>query len=163
LQYTHLARWHARLVLQNILFRWPVRADIDKIPRVTFTDPELAHVGLSEEETRLRHGRIRVLRWPIHENDRTEIEHDSKGMIKIVTTRWGRIVGATIVGAEAGEMIATWTLAIAKRTNIRTLAGLVWAHPTRSEIGQQAAFGYFSRGLTNPWVQRIIRALRVFG
>jgi len=163
LKLTHLARWHARQLLRNVLFRARVGAAADWIPRVTFTDPELAQVGLREDEARLRHGRIRVQRWPYRENDRAEIERQGKGMIKLVTTPRGRIVGATIVGAEAGELIGTWALAIAKGMNVRTLAELVLPYPTRSEIGQKAALNFFARSLTNRWVQRIIRALRTLG
>jgi pyruvate/2-oxoglutarate dehydrogenase complex dihydrolipoamide dehydrogenase (E3) component len=163
LQLTHLARWHARLVLRNVLFRARVKAVADWIPRVIFTDPELAQVGLREDEARRHHGRIHIQRWPYRENDRAEIEHQGKGMIKLVTTRKGRILGVSIVGAEAGELVGTWALAIAKGMNVRTLADLVLPYPTRSEIGQKAALNFFARSLTNRWVRRIIRAVRAFG
>ena len=81
------------------------------MPRATYTDPELAHVGLSEAEARRRHGRIHVLRWPFAENDRAQAERRTEGLIKIVTDRKGRILGASILGAGAGEMINMWSLA----------------------------------------------------
>src|SRR5204862_6823517 len=98
LQFTHLANYHAGLVIRNALFRLPVRTNPRVIPRVTFTDPELAHVGLAEGEARKPFRSIRVLRWPFHENDRAQVERTTHGHIKVVTTRRGRILGATIVG-----------------------------------------------------------------
>ena len=116
-QFTHLAAYHAGLVIRNALFRLPVRVNEDLVPRVTFTDPELAHVGLTEAEARggARVGTrvaFRVLRWPYHENDRAQAERDTRGHIKVITSRGGRVLGATIVGPAAGELITTWTLAV---------------------------------------------------
>ena len=98
--FTHLANYHAGLVIRNALFRLPVKADDSLIPRVTFTDPELAHVGLSEDEARRAYKTIRVLRWPLSENDRAQTERATRGHIKVITDKRGRILGATIVGAR---------------------------------------------------------------
>jgi pyruvate/2-oxoglutarate dehydrogenase complex dihydrolipoamide dehydrogenase (E3) component len=130
---------------------------------VTFTDPELAHVGLTEVQARARHTSIRVLRWPYHENDRAQAERETHGHIKIVTKANGRILGATIVGAHAGELITTWTLALSRSLNIRAMTGIVVPYPTLSEIGKRAAMTYFSPGLTNPTLRRLIGFLRRFG
>ncbi len=162
-QFTHLANYQAGLVIRNALFRLPVRLNERLVPRVTFTDPELAQVGLTEVEAR-GHGRaIRVLRWPYHENDRAQAEGETVGHIKVVTDRGGRILGATIVGAGAGELITTWTLAVGLRLNIRALAGIIVPYPTLAEIGKRAAITYFTPGLTSNWVRRIIALLRRFG
>ena len=117
-------------MIRHVLFRLPVKANDDEIPRVTFTDPELAHVGLTEAQARERHGAIRVLRWPYHDNDRAQTERETHGHIKVVTTTKGLILGATIVGAEAGELITTWTLAINHGLNIRAFAEIVVPYPT---------------------------------
>jgi pyruvate/2-oxoglutarate dehydrogenase complex dihydrolipoamide dehydrogenase (E3) component len=162
-QFTHAASYHAGLVIRNALFRLPVRVADDIIPRVTFTEPELAHVGVSEAEARRRAVRFRVLRWPYRENDRAQAERATEGHIKVITTRHGRILGATIVGRSAGELIATWALAISQRLNIRTFAGTVVAYPTLAEIGKRAAITYFTASLTHPMVRRIIVWLRRFG
>ena len=162
-QFTHLANYHAGLVIRNALFRLPVRVNEDLVPRVTFTDPELAHVGLTETEARARRIAIRVLRWPYHENDRAQAEHETTGHIKVVTDGKGKIVGATIVGAAAGELVTTWTLAIGRGLNIRALTGMIVPYPTLAEIGKRAAVTYFLPSLTNPWVRRIIALLRRFG
>ena len=162
-QFTHLANYHAGLVIRNALFRLPVKVNEDLVPRVTFTDPELAHVGLTETEARARRIAIRVLRWPYHENDRAQAEHETTGHIKVVTDGKGKIVGATIVGAAAGELVTTWTLAIGRGLNIRALTGMIVPYPTLAEIGKRAAVTYFLPSLTNPWVRRIIALLRRFG
>ena len=151
-------------MIRNALFRLPVKADDDLIPRVTFTDPELAHVGLTEAEARQRGYRtIRVLRWPYSENDRARAERDTVGHIKVVTNKRGRILGVTIVGAAAGELIATWALALSRRLNVRAIAGIVMPYPTLGEVGKRAAITYFTPGLTSSFVRRIIAFLRRFG
>jgi len=162
-QFTHAANYHAGLVIRNALFRLRVKVDDDLIPRVTFTDPELAHVGLTEAEARRRGVALRVLRWPYHENDRAQAERETVGHIKVVTDRRGRILGATIVGAAAGELITTWTLAISQGLNIRAFTGIVVPYPTLAEVGKRAAITYFTPSLTSPWVRRIIALLRRFG
>jgi pyruvate/2-oxoglutarate dehydrogenase complex dihydrolipoamide dehydrogenase (E3) component len=162
-QFTHLANYQAGLVIRNALFRLPVRVKENLVPRVTFTDPELAQVGLTETEARARRRAIRVLRWPYHENDRAQTERATIGHIKVVTDRKGRILGATIVGAGAGELITTWTLAIGGNLNIRAFAGIIVPYPTLAEIGKRAAITYFTPGLTSHWVRRIIAFLRRFG
>lgn len=163
LQFTHVANYHAGLVIRNALFRLPVAVNDDIVPRVTFTDPELAHVGLTEIQARERHSRIRILRWPFHDNDRAQTEGETGGHIKVVTTKGGRILGATIVGAQAGELIAVWALALSRRLNIRAMASVVMAYPTRGEIGKRAAIAFFAPGLTSPLLRRIISLLRRFG
>jgi pyruvate/2-oxoglutarate dehydrogenase complex dihydrolipoamide dehydrogenase (E3) component len=163
LQFTHVANYHAGLVIRNALFRLRARVDPDGIPWVTFTDPELAQVGMTEAAASKRHKRIRVLRWPYHENDRAQAERETRGHIKVVTAGNGRILGATIVGAHAGELIATWTLAIAQGLNIRAFAGIIMPYPTLAEIGKRAAMSYFAGSLTSPFVRRIITWLRRFG
>ena len=130
---------------------------------MTFTDPELAHVGLTDEQARERHGAIRVLRWPYHDNDRAQTERETRGHIKVVTDKKGSILGATIVGAAAGEQITAWTLAISQRLNIRAFAEIVMPYPTYSEIGKRAAISFFTPRLTRPWVRRILKLLRRFG
>jgi pyruvate/2-oxoglutarate dehydrogenase complex dihydrolipoamide dehydrogenase (E3) component len=162
-QFTHLANHHAGLVVRNALFRLPVRADASAMPRVTFTDPELAHVGLSEADVRRAGLRFRVLRWPFHENDRAQTSRETRGHIKVITNARGRILGATIVGPSAGELISTWTLAVERRLPVRTLVGMIVPYPTLAEVGKRAAVTYFMPGLTSGFVRRIIAWLRRFG
>ena len=162
-QFTHAANYHAGLVIRHALFRLPVKADPNVIPRVTFTDPELAHVGLSEEAARQRSRTIRVLRWPYHENDRAQAERETNGHIKVITDKKGKVLGATIVGACAGELITAWTLAIGQGLNIRAFAGIVVPYPTLSEIGKRAAISFFTPRLSSPWIRRVLGFLQRFG
>ena len=156
----NVSAYHATLVIQHALFRLPVRANHDTIARVAFTDPEFAHVGLQEEEARARKGVIRVLRWPFRQNERALAERMTDGHVKVITDRNGIVLGATIVGPQAGESIAIWALAMAEKLNVRALAGLAAPHPSYAEMAKYAALAYFSRSLTSAWVRRIIGWLR---
>ena len=135
----------------------------DIVPRVTFTDPELAQVGLTETQARRAGSPSGCCAGPITRTTAPRPKRTTGGHIKVVTDRRGRMLGATIVGAGAGELIATWTLAITKRRNIRTFLGIIVPYPTLAEIGKRAAITYFTPGLTSPWVRRIIALLRRFG
>ena len=130
------------------------------IPRVIFTDPQLAQVGLLENEARALAKDVRILRWPYRENDRAVTAGAVNGHIKIITDSKGDVLGATIVGAQAGENIATWALAIGQKLNIAALSGLVVPYPSYGEVGKRAAITYFMRGLTNTRVRRIMGWLR---
>ena len=161
--FTHEANYHAGIVIRNALFRLPAKVSGEAVPWATFTDPELAQAGLTEAQARERHKVIRVLRWPYHENDRAQSERATHGHIKVVTAKNGRILGATIVGAHAGELITTWALALSRGLNIRAMTGIVVPYPTLAEIGKRAAFTYFSPSSTNPRVRKLINFLRRFG
>ncbi len=163
LQFTHMANYHAGLVIRNALFRMPVKEDISAIPWVTYTDPELAHVGLDENASREKHRNIRVLRWPYVENDRAQAERTTDGFIKVITTTRGKILGATIVGQSAGEIIQMWALAIDQGLKIKAMTSFVSPYPTLTEISKRAAITYYASSLSNPWIQRAIRFLRLFG
>ena len=161
--FTHSASHQAALLIRHLLFRLPIKMNVDEIPRVTFTDPELAHVGLTDVQARERHGSIRVLRWPYHDNERAQTERETRGHIKVVTSTKGMILGATIVGAVASEQITAWTLAINHGLNIRAFAEIVMPYPTYTEIGKRAAITFFMPRLTTNWVRRILNLLRWFG
>jgi pyruvate/2-oxoglutarate dehydrogenase complex dihydrolipoamide dehydrogenase (E3) component len=141
----------------------PAKVDNSIIPWVTYTDPELAHVGMTEESAKQRHHNIRVMRWPYAENDRAQAEHATHGFIKVVTTKRGRILGATIAGKHAGELIQLWVMAMSKKMKIGAITSIVFAYPTLSEISKRAAYQYYAPSLTNPMIRRIIGWLRIFG
>ncbi len=162
-RFAHTAEYQAGLVIRHALFRERIAADSVAVPRVVFTDPELAHVGLTETQARERYRRIRVLRWPYRENDRAQAERATAGHIKIVTDRKGTVLGATIVGASAGELIAAWTPAVVQKTNIRVFAGIVVPYPALAGIGGRAAVAAFAPRLSSPWVRRLLSWLRPFG
>jgi pyruvate/2-oxoglutarate dehydrogenase complex dihydrolipoamide dehydrogenase (E3) component len=118
---------------------------------------------MTEDAARAHSGAIRVLRWPYHENDRAQTERATHGHVKVITNGKGRILGATIVGAHAGELITTWTLAIAQGIKVGALLGTVIPYPTLAEVGKRAATSFYTPGLTSPWLRRIIGTLRRFG
>ncbi|MBU4531379.1 MAG: FAD-dependent oxidoreductase [Hoeflea sp.] len=164
LQFTHVAGYHAGLVVQQILFRLPAKENRDIIPWATYTDPELAHVGLTEEEAAKRHGgRISILRWPYAENDRAQAERKTTGLIKMVVDRKARILGVSIAGAGAGEMINMWALALSNGMTLKDVRGYVPPYPTMAEIGKRAAITYYSPLTRKPFVRWIVRFLRRFG
>jgi len=163
LQFTHAANYHARLVLQQILFRLPGRETRKIVPRVTFTDPEIAQVGATEEEARASFGTVEVVRSDLSGSDRARTDGLDRGMIKIVVGRGGRILGAGIAGAAAGEMINLWAFAIANRLTLKNFRDYVAPYPTLSEIGKQAAISYYSPMVRNRFVRSAIGILRRFG
>jgi pyruvate/2-oxoglutarate dehydrogenase complex dihydrolipoamide dehydrogenase (E3) component len=163
LQFTHVANYHAGIVIRRALFRLPAKVDTRIIPWVTFTDPELAHVGLSEAEAKKKAGTINVLRWPYHENDRAQAERETVGQIKVVTAKNGRILGATIVGAEAGELIQMWALAVSQKMKIKAMIGWISPYPTLSEINKRVAYRYYATAPSSPLVRWIIGFLAKFG
>jgi pyruvate/2-oxoglutarate dehydrogenase complex dihydrolipoamide dehydrogenase (E3) component len=159
-QFTHLAGYHAGIVLRQALFALPARA-VAPIPRATYTDPELAQVGLTEAEARAAHGAaVSVVRWPYHDNDRARAEGRTAGLVKLVVVK-GRPVGAGIVGAQAGELIGLWSLALSARLKLSALAGVVLPYPTLGEVSKRAAGAYFSpRLFASAGVKRAVRLVQ---
>ncbi len=163
LQFTHVANYHAGLVIRSALFRMPVKVNTGLVPWVTYTDPELAHVGLSEEQARKGRRKIHVLRWPLAENDRAQAERATQGLVKVVTDSSGLILGASIVGAQAGELIQMWSLAVSKKMKIKDMTAWISPYPTLSEINKRVAYRYYASAPTNPMVRKLIGWLKVLG
>ena len=159
-KFANIAAHHGGLVVRNIVLQQSAAITSDAVPRVIFTDPELAQVGQLEDEARAHARQIRILRWSYRENDRAITAGAINGHAKVITDRNGDILGATIVGAHAGENIAIWALAIAQKLNISALAGLAVPYPSYAEVGKRAAITYFMRGLTSTRVRRIMGWLR---
>ncbi len=160
-QFTHAAGYQAGIAIRNIVFRLWSKANA-AMPHVTYCDPELAQVGLTEDEARKKGLKFGILRAGFSENDRGHTDGETEGHIKLIT-KGGKLIGAGIVGAHAGELIAPYALMIAKGLKIRDLAGLVLPYPTLSETGRKAAVSAYLPVLTSPWLRRIIRALRSLG
>jgi pyruvate/2-oxoglutarate dehydrogenase complex dihydrolipoamide dehydrogenase (E3) component len=162
-QFTHRANYHAGLVLRHALFRLPVTASDRLIPRVTYTDPEIATVGLSETEARKQGRNVRAIRWPFAENDRAQTERRVEGFVKVMVDGKGKILGVVIVGHQAGELLTPWTLAMSKGLRISAMASIVFPYPTLSEASKRAAIAYSLPQLRSPWLQRALRFFRLFG
>lgn len=160
LQFTHLAGYHAGIVVRQAVLGLPARARTDHIPRATYTAPELAHVGLTEQEARLRHGAaLDVLRIDLGENDRARALR-ATGLLKVMVVG-GRPVGASIVGPHAGELIHVWALALSARLKLSAIAGMVAPYPTLGESAKRAAGAHFAPKLFgNPWLRRLVRLVQ---
>ena len=142
--FTHAAGHEAGVVLQNVLFRLPAKARHRLNPRATYTDPELAQVGLIEAEARAGHGdAVRVLAWKLKENDRARAERVD-GLAKIVLDAKGRLLGAGIAAPGAGDLIVPWQLVLAKKASLKDIAQLTMPYPTLSEVSKRAAGSYFA-------------------
>jgi pyruvate/2-oxoglutarate dehydrogenase complex dihydrolipoamide dehydrogenase (E3) component len=159
-QFTHIALYHAGIVIRNALFRLPAKVDYRTLPWVTYTDPELAQVGLTETAVGED---ARVLRWPFSENDRAQTERDTEGLVKVVLGGNGRVLGASILGTGAGDLILPWALAIAQKLKISALANLIVPYPTRGEASKRAAGCYYTPTLFSPRTRRLVRFLARFG
>jgi len=162
-QFTHVANYHAGIVFRRALFRLPAKVRTELIPWVTFTDPELAQVGLTEDQARQKHGTIQVFRWPYHENDRAQAERATAGFVKVVTDRKGLILGAGIVGREAGELIQIWSLAISQGLKITAMTQWIAPYPTLGEISKRAAMGTYALAAGKPLVRKVVGLLRKLG
>ena len=163
LQFTHVAGYQAGLVVRNILFRLPVTNRTSHIPWVTYTDPELANVGLTEAGAKQSGIKIKVLRWSFAENDRARAERKTDGMIKAIISKRGKILGCGIVGPGAGELIQSWSLAVSSGLKISDMMNHVVAYPTISEISRRVAITHYAEFPANPWVRRVIGWLKIFG
>ena len=157
LQFTHVAGYHAGVIIRSALFGLPSKATDRHIPWATYTDPEMAQVGMTEAQAREAHGdKLEVARFEYAENDRARAELKTDGLVKVMIVK-GRPVGASIVGAQAGELIQVWALAIANKMKMGQVAAMVAPYPTLGEVNKRAAGAYFTpRLFENPTVKRVV-------
>jgi pyruvate/2-oxoglutarate dehydrogenase complex dihydrolipoamide dehydrogenase (E3) component len=163
LQFTHVAGYHAGVIIRSMLFGLPSKAKTTHIPWATYTDPELSQVGLTEAQAKEKHGsKLEVVRFHYHHNDRAIAERKTKGFIKVMVVK-GRPVGASIVGYQAGELINLWALALANGLKMSQIAAMVAPYPTIGEINQRAAGAYFSpRLFESDLVKRVVGFVQRF-
>ena len=164
LQFTHVAGYHAGVIIKSALFRMPAKADHSAVPWVTYTDPELAQVGLTEADARAQFGdAIRILTWPYQENDRARAERQTDGLVKAIVTNKGKILGAGIAGPQAGELIQTWVLALSQGLKIGAIATMVAPYPTLGEVNKRAAGSFYTPSLFSERTKKVVRFLSKFG
>jgi len=161
-QFTHTAGYHAGIVIRNALFHLPSKVDYKALPWVTYTEPEMAHVGFNEAMAKEKGLDYRILKTDFSEIDRSQAEHQTEGLIKVLVTPKGKILGATIVGAEAGELILPWVLAIQNNLKIAAMASVVVPYPTRNDISKRVAGSFFTKTLYSPKMKRVVRFLAKF-
>lgn len=159
--FTHAAGAHAALFVRRALFASPVNVERLVVPRVTYTDPELAVVGLTEAEARARHGKdIRVITQSFEHNDRAQTEADTRGFGKLITDRKGAILGAAIVGKDAGDLIQPLALAMSAGVKLSKLAGYIAPYPTRGEIVKRLAGQWYTPILFSTRTRRLVSLLK---
>jgi pyruvate/2-oxoglutarate dehydrogenase complex dihydrolipoamide dehydrogenase (E3) component len=157
-KFTHNSDFQARVAVQNALFLGRARASALTVPRCTYTDPEVAHVGLTEREARARGIAVRTFVQPLHEVDRAVLDGETDGYVKVLVRQGtDRLVGATIVARHAGEMLPELTLALVKRVGLRALAGVIHAYPTQAEAIRRLGDAYNRTRLT-PRVRAVLGA-----
>ena len=157
-QFTHVAGHHAGILLRQSIFRMRWVKPSVHIPWCTYTDPELARIGLSEEEAKKSGVAFKVYRFGFDEIDRARAEGETEGFAKVITDHKGKILGAAIVGPHAGDVIHEYVLAVNKGMNLKELAGIIHIYPTFAEINKRVADQRLKEGLTpssKAWIQRI--------
>lgn len=161
--FTHAAGWHASVFVRNVLFKARTQANSLSMPAVVYADPELAQIGLTEAQARAQHGdKVAITRWDFHDNDRAQAQRATDGFCKLVLGAGGKILGATIVGAEAGELIAPIALAMSAKLGVRALTSPILPYPTRGEIWKRAAGAYYTPALFSPGTRRLVSVLKQF-
>ncbi|MBW4961924.1 NAD(P)/FAD-dependent oxidoreductase [Sulfitobacter sp. CW3] len=163
MQFTHVAGYHAGVVIRSLMFAIPSKAKTAHIPWATYTDPELSQVGLTEAQAKDEHGdKVEVVRFHYNHNDRAIAERKTKGFIKVMVVK-GRPVGVSIVGYQAGELINLWALALANNMKMSQIAGMVAPYPTIGEVNKRAAGAYFSpRLFESDLVKTVVRLVQRF-
>lgn len=161
--FTHMAGYHAGIVIRNALFRLPAKVNHDAVPRVTYTDPELAHVGLTASEAKARGIAHETVETTFADNDRARAERATGGRIRVVATPRGRVLGATIAGRQAGELLLPWSMAIDRRMKLSAMASTIVAYPTLSEINKRVAGLFYAPKLFGERTRCIVRWLGRLG
>ena len=157
--YTHWAEHEAKIAAQNALLPVKAKRDQSALPWVTYTDPEVAHVGLTSQQARAAGEEVKVVREPFKRLDRAIIEGETSGFLQVVTSGSGRILGATLVGPSAGELLAPWILAVRNGMLLSEFADAIFPYPTLSEIGHRAGNSSYQELLQNKWVKKALNLL----
>jgi len=158
LLFTHVADYQARLIVRNMFFPFRARADYSRVPWATFTDPALAHVGLTESEARERHGdRIGVYRYSFDDLDRAITDRAAQGLVKLITDSRGHLLGGHVLGSHADTVIHEIALAMRAGVKIGGLSQMVHAYPTWPEGIRRAADSYYAQKFANSLAGPLLR------
>ena len=159
-QFTHYAGWQAAMAARNALLPGASKGCGRSVPWTTFTDPEVAHAGLTESQAREQFGNaVKTCDWPMAQVDRARTEGDTDGFIKLVHLQNGTLLGATIVAAQAGEMIHEWIVALDRGIKVDDLSNILHVYPTYSIAGMQASAAIRVERLLNGTTGRVVRGL----
>tara|TARA_R110002126_G_scaffold291591_1_gene454014 strand:+ start:18628 stop:20061 length:1434 start_codon:yes stop_codon:yes gene_type:complete len=161
-QFTHVANYHAGIVLRNILFKLPAKVDAHAVPWVTYTEPELAHVGMLVKDAEKRHD-LYITTTRVADNDRAVVSKQTSGKMTVITNKQGRVLGATIVGPEAGELILPWVIAVREKKSLRMFTDTIIPYPTLSEMSKRVAGDFYKPQLFSQRTRKLVRFLLKFG
>ncbi len=160
-QFTHVASYHAGIVLRNILFKLPAKVDYRAVPWVTYTSPQIAHVGVLLKDV-LEKPDVVLTEAFFSDNDRAVASGDTAGKIKVITDKKGRILGVTITSEEAGELILPWVIAIREGKSLRTFTDTIVPYPTLSEISKGVSGAFYKPKIFSNGMRRLVRGLLMF-
>jgi len=156
-QFTHAANYHAGLAIRNSIFRLGTKMETKVIPWVTYTDPELAHVGFLESQLQSQKISYRALSMTFAENDRAHTERQIEGEVKVLLSPKGHVLGATILGIKAGELIFPWVMAIQNKLKVSAIANSIAPYPTLNDINKRIAGSYYKDMIFSPLMKRIVK------
>ncbi len=157
--FTHVAGYEASTALTNIVLRVPRKSDYTKVAWCTYTDPEVASIGLNEKRAKADKIEYKVLEENFSENDRALAEGEELGKIKILLNPKGKLLGCQIIGPHAGELIHEWVAATWGAVKLSSIAGAIHVYPTLSEISKRAAGAYFAGKLFSERTKSVLRFL----
>lgn len=157
--FTHMSDHMAKIAVSNALLKFPQKVDDAHVPWCTYTDPELAHVGATEKKLREGAVSFKVYRFPYSKLDRAVLESETEGMIKVFAKKWtGKILGASILGARAGELISEYAVAMKKGVSLGSLSGIVHPYPSYGLGARRAADQWFLK-IRPVWLLKIVKAM----
>lgn len=159
-QFTHVAGWHASVFVRRAFFKQPSQANSLPVPEVTYTSPEIAQIGLTEAAARAEHGEaVKTSSLPFHDNDRAIAEGKTLGEAKLVIHK-GKLIGASIVGEGAGDIIQMVGLAMSNGLKLTALTNFISPYPTRTEAVKRAASAYFTPSVFGTPAKRLVSVLQ---
>lgn len=161
-QFTHVAAYHAGIIVRNIAFKMPAQVSYKALPWITYTDPELANVGMTNAMAIEKYGKDKVASVSLHlkENDRAQAQREVEGMIKVTILKNGKILGASILSSNAGDMLGLWGLAVQKGMKLSDIAGMIVAYPTLSEASKRVAGSWYTPKLFSEKTRKIVQFLQ---
>ncbi|MDF1677487.1 MAG: FAD-dependent oxidoreductase [Legionellaceae bacterium] len=161
-QFTHMANYQAGIVLRHMLFRLPARVNYQAVPWVTYTHPQMAHVGLLQEEAE-KNPNLIITETLLADNDRAVTRGDTTGKIKVITDKKGRVLGVTIVGESADELILPWIVAVREKKSLRMFTDIIVPYPTLSDISKRVAGAFYAPKLFSKVTRLLVRVLLKLG
>lgn len=156
--FTHAAEYEGRTVVQNALFPFKKKISYRTMPWCTFTEPELARVGLSRKEAEESGEDFKLLQFPYADVDRAVTDGETEGVARIICSKKGKILGATIVGANAGELIHEWVLAMQADIPVTSISGMIHIYPTLSRLSRKVADTYYE-DILDGWKGKLLNRI----